>query len=79
MDIGKTDPNHPNLSVGNPRVQFVYRPHLAPGKLIRARFNVDGEELALIVRLEMEADLLVKSIATPGEFFFTVANVRSMP
>src|SRR5262249_37821214 len=74
MDIRRTDPHHPNLSIGNALAQLVTRLQLIGIDDELSRFNVNGGKLVFVGRLELRPNFfLVDAVATPGELLFAVA------
>src|SRR5438309_546206 len=77
MDISRADSHHPNLRLGKARSQPLACPQFIFVDLVRARNNVDGNELALVFSFQVRADIvIVDGVTTPGELFFTVAAYR---
>src|SRR5262249_21682810 len=75
MHVARADSHKPDLRSRNTFAKPLYGFYLIRIHFILACIDVDGRELARVLRLEVRADLaLVKSIAAPGEFLFAVSR-----
>src|SRR5438552_3028148 len=76
MDMAIADPNHPNLRVGNALAQLVACFELIGIDHKLCTFDVNCCELALIIGLQLGADiLLVNGVPTSSELFFAVPTL----
>jgi hypothetical protein len=77
MEIAQGDMHQPDLRIGNTLTQPVGCFHLILVQLVFARLDVDGDELVLVGRRQIRANLaLDERIPASGELFFAVAALR---
>src|SRR5262245_52792060 len=73
MGIAQGGMHQPDLRIGNAPTQPVHRLHLVLVQLIFACLDVDGNELVLISRRQVRANLaLDERVASSGKFIFAV-------
>src|SRR5438309_1904296 len=73
MDVTRADAHQPGLGVGDAGAQPVARPQFTRVDLVRARLDIDGNELALVPLLQMRTDVgFVNGVTAPGELLFAV-------
>ncbi len=77
MKIAQGHMHQPDLGVGNTLTQPVSRLHLILVQFVFARLDVDGDELVLVGRRQIGANLaLDERVPTAGELLFAVAAFR---
>ncbi len=70
MEIAQGDVHQPDLRISNTLKQPVGRLHFIPVQLVFARLDVDGDELVLIGRRQIRANLaLDKRVPAASELF----------
>jgi hypothetical protein len=76
MNWASANPNAPRLSIGKALEKSIGCTQAVIANLKFTRLNIDRDNLALMILLDLEPDFgLIERIAPLGEFFFAISGL----